>query len=319
MQEKNKKNFKEIADEFLIGKEESPDVAIERLKKIKDFSQNDAILILNYFAEIEKNPNTLFHILKEIGKYKDKSSSQILIELLTGYKKEDARYLKVRCSIAGILGNIKDDSAILPLMYVMNDREEDYKLRLAAAESLGKIGNNQAVMPLIKIVSDDEEKSVYLKESATKALGMLGDERAVEPLISLLDLQKDILDKFTYLRERIVQALGKLNFKKDRRIQVLRNVLNDKSAHVRASAIEALSEIDEDIVVEFIEPMIYDENESVAKTAIYALYNIEGEDCLIKLLSKKDLPAVCREEINEILAEEEMEKYDEQSGDEPEE
>jgi HEAT repeat protein len=304
MQEENRKKLQEQAQNFLIGQGSDPDVVINRLKEIRSLNRQEAVSLLNHFADLEKNAKILNYIIQEIGKYKDKASIGILIDLLTGYKEKKNEYLKVRCTVAGVLGVIKDESAVLPLMYIMNDRDEDYRLRLAAAESLGKIGSNQAVSPLIKIVSDDEEKSVYLKESATKALGMIGDEGAVEPLINLLDVQKDIVDKFTYLKEKIVEVLGKLNFKKDRRIEALRKVLCDRSPHVRASALEALSETEDESVLEYIEPLLKDDNESVAKTAVFAIYNLMGDEYLETLLDRGDLPMLCREEIEEILAEE---------------
>lgn len=304
MQEENNKKFEEIADKFLVGKGESSDIVIQNLKSINSLEKSEIIPALNYFASIEKAPRTLLHIVKEIGKHRDKASTSVLTNLLTNYKDDANQYLKVRCIAAGIIGQIKDESAIISLMYVMNDRDENYKLRLAAAEALGKIGNSQAVMPLIGIVSDDEEQSVYLKESATKALGMIGDERAVEPLISILDVQKDIIDKFTYLKEKIVETLGKFNFKQDERLYALKKVLNDKSPHVRASAVEAISEIENDNIVSIIEPMLHDNNEGVAKTTVYAIYTIEGKDGLLRLLKQQDLPSACKDEVFEILDEE---------------
>ena len=94
--------------------------------------------------------------------------------------------------------------------YIIADR--------GAAEALGKIGNSQAVSPLIKIVSDEDEKSVYLRESAAKALGMIGDERAVDSLINILETRQGMLDKFTYLKEKAIEALAKLTHKEERRI-----------------------------------------------------------------------------------------------------
>ncbi len=308
MHEDNIKKLQEAAAKYLIGTGETSEIVIENLKELKKFKKEEAVLLLNYFAGIEKNPKTVYYIVKEITKYKDKSSLQPLIDLLTALEGDKEQFLKIRCTVASALGHIGDESAILSLMYVMNNKDEHYRLRLCAAESLGKLGTGQAVMPLIKILSDDEEKSVYLKESATKALGMIGDERALDPLINVLDMQKYIVDKFTFLREKAVEALGKLNFNKDRRIDALRKVLRDKSSHVRASAIEALCETGEEEVLGLIEPMVYDDNESVAKTAIHALYELQGDKYLEKLLEKENLPTCCRVEIEEILEEEKLDE-----------
>ena len=278
MQDKKKADLEKIAGKILVGKGGNPDAIIKSLEELKKLTSDESILLLNHFACIEKEPKVLLHIVKEIGKYRDKSSIQVLIDLLTGFRKEKKQYLNVRCMAATILGNLTDESTVISLMYVMNDKEENYRLRLGAADALGRIGNSQAVIPLIKIVSDENEKSVYLRESAAKALGMIDDERAVDYLINILETPKYILDKFIYLKEKVIEALGKLNYKKASRINVLKKVLQDESPYLRTSAIEALCETGEESIIHLIEPMIYDSSEKVAKTAIYALYNIEGKN-----------------------------------------
>jgi hypothetical protein len=305
MKEGQKEKFSKIATDFLIGKGENPDFVIENLQKLKKYPDKEVVDMLKYFACIEKDPKVLFHIISELGKYRDKNSTMVLIEILIKYRENPGQYLKVRCQAANSLGKISDENAVLPLMMIMNDRNENYRLRLLAAESLGKIGSSQAVLPLIKIVADQDEKSVYLKESAAKALGMLDDERAVEPLIKILETKQEIMDKFSYLKEKIIEALGRLSFKKDRRIYALKNVLDDESPHVRSSAVEALSEIDDEKVIPLIEKMIFDKNESVAKTAILALYNVQGKNYILEMLDNPNLPDCCREEIVLILEEEE--------------
>ncbi|OGI02557.1 MAG: hypothetical protein A2Y25_09620 [Candidatus Melainabacteria bacterium GWF2_37_15] len=310
MQDDKLERFKSLTEEFLPQQDETPDAVNKKLQKLKKLEKQEAVYVLNYIAGIEKNPKILTSIVKEIGKYRDQSSVQVLIDLLTGFKENRDQYLDVRITTATTLGILKDESAIVPLMYVMNDKGESYRVRLWAADALGKIGNSQAVVPLIKIVSDEEEKSVYLKESAAKALGMIGDERAVDSLIDILETQKGMLDKFNYLKERAIEALGRLTPKKETRIQALKNVLHDESPHVRSSAIEALSEIDDGSITGLIELMMYDDNEGVAKTAVCALYYREGKEFIVNLLRREDLPAVCRNEIMELL-EEEQEEDDE--------
>jgi hypothetical protein len=55
------------------------------------------------------------------------------------------------------------------------------------------------------------EKSVYVRESAAAALGMLGDIRAIDPLVSILETKKGFIDKFTFLKEKIIETLSKFN------------------------------------------------------------------------------------------------------------
>lgn len=312
MRDEQIEKLKILTREFLPQEGESPNDTIKRLQQTRKIKKDEAVIVLNYLAGVEQHPKILLHIIKEMGRYKDISSIKVLTDILTGFKDNKEHYVEVRSAAANTLGNIKDESAIMPLMYVMNDKEESYRVRLWAADALGKIGSSQAVSPLIKIMDDEEEKSVYLKESAAKALGMIGDDRAVDSLINILETRQGMLDKFVYLKEKAIVALGKLTSKKESRLQALKNVLNDESPHVRASAIEALSEIEDDNITSVIEPMIYDSNESVCKTAICALYNREGKDFIMKYLAKNDLSTACREEIIEILEEEDDDEDEEE-------
>ena len=88
---------------------------------------------------------------------------------------------------------------------------------------MGRIGDKYAVKPLIDVVEDEDEKSVYLKESATFALGLLGDTSAIDPLVSILESKQGFIDKFTFLKERIVEALGKLNFHNKKVLKALKS------------------------------------------------------------------------------------------------
>jgi HEAT repeat protein len=310
MLEENKEKLEKLLEEFLIGQDDNPDDTIKKINHLKNLPAKEAVSILNFFAGKETNPKVLLCIVQMIGKFKDKSSVIPLIDILTDYKKpeEQDKYLKIRCATAKILGELKDDSAVVPLMYIMNDKNEYYQIRLSSAEALGRIGNIYAVAPLINIVTDEEEKSVYLRESAAKALGMLGDERAVDPLISIIETKKGIIDKFTFLKEKTIEALGKLGFNPDKKLNALKKTLMDESPQVRISGMEALCEIDNEIVTSLIESMLYDKDEDVAISAVNALYNVEGRDYIINMTKKEDLPECCRDEINEILQEDEDEE-----------
>jgi len=305
MQEDNKYKLGKLAQELHIGNGAPPETVINKLNLLKTLPKEVMVEALNYFANIETDPKILLHIVQQMAKAKYKSSAEVLINLLTDYKspEEQEKYLKVRCTAASALGEIKDDSAVLPLMYIMNDKNENYKLRLWAAEALGKIGNTYAVSPLINIANDENEKSVYLRESAVKALGMIGDERAVDPLINLIETKKGLIDKFTFLKEKAVEALGKLKFNKDKRLSALKRALLDESPHIKISAMEALCEIEDENVEYLLSPMIYDPHEEVARNAIVALYNIEGLEYIVDLLDRSDLPGWCRDEINDIIEE----------------
>lgn len=316
MTEENEERLAQLAEQYKIGENMEPDEQIKLLGQLDNYPEEQLVQILNFFIPREKNPKTLLHLVRMTGKFNDKSSTSILIDLLLLKDNKEnldkpEEYLKVRCMAATILGNIKEQNAVMPLLYILNSKDENYKLRLGAAEALGRIGDKYAVAPLIEVVTNEEEKSVYIRESAAKALGMLGDIRALDPLINILETKKGIMDKFTFLKERIIEAIGKLGFRDDKTIKVLSNILMDESSCIRLEAIETLSEIDDERVLPLIAKMIYDEEEDVARGAIAALYNIEGEEYLTDLLKKDDLPGWCRDEIETILMDEEEDNYDE--------
>ena len=135
---------------------------------------------------------------------------------------------------------------------------------------------------MISIVKDEEEKSVYLRESAASALGMLGDIRAVDPLVSILEAQKGIWNKFTFLKERIIEALGKLRLDDNERVfNALKNSLMDESPQIRINAIEAIMESENPKAVEIIRTcLVEDKDEEVKKNALIALYNLVGREIL---------------------------------------
>lgn len=305
-----------LSEEFQIGKGINSDEHIRMLSQIESYPRNEVVEIFNFFAAKEINPQVLFYIVKVLGKFNDKSSAGVLADilLLKGDKydlKSSDEHLKIRCAIATILGNIKDNASVFPLLYILNNKGENYKLRLGVAEALGRIGDKYAVTPLIDLVTDEEEKSVYLRESAAKALGMLGDMRAVDPLVNILETKKGIIDKFTFLKERIIEAIGRLGFQDDRTIKALSNSLIDESSSIRLGAVEALSEINDKRVIPLIEKMLFDEEEDVARGAVIASYNVLGKDYIIELLKRDDLAGWCKDEIETLLEEADEEELDE--------
>ena len=296
-----------LAQEFQLNQGLSANEHIALLKKIEKLPDEEALVILNYFLEKETNPPVILYLIKVVAKHSHGSSLPALSELLLWKEKfknvshnaDDS--LRIRCAAASVLGDIKDNKAVLSLLYILNNKDEHYKLRLSCAEALGKIGNNHAVATLIDVVSDEEEKSIYVRESAAKALGLLGDIRAIDPLVSILETKKGLIDKFTFLKERIIESLGRIGLKDDKALRVLKNSLMDEAPYIRLGAIEALSEIEDPSVIPLIEKMVYDEEEDVARGAINALFDIIGEEYIKDLYERDDLAGWCKDEIECIL------------------
>ncbi len=304
-------NFEQLAKDCLINRTDNSSETIKLIDEVeKQYDYEDFVAILNYFFEISNDYDVITHILKKINKHKSKNSVSTLVDALVlkdkyKIKTIDAeKQTMIRVAVAKVLANIKDNSAVNPLLFCLNNKNENYKLRLSCAEALGKIGDKYAVLPLSEILKDTNEHSVYLKESAAFALGMIGDMKAVDPLVNILETKKGIIDKFTFLKERAIEALSKIDFKKnDRVFNALKNSLKDESVQVRVNAIEALSNTDDSRVPDILYSCLTDKSEEVVRNAIIALFNILGEDILYKILNDYSLPEHTMKQVREVIKE----------------
>ncbi len=303
-------NLEQLAKDCLINRTENGEESNNLIDKLEDkFEEEIFVEILNYFFEISNNFKVITHLLKKINKFKSTTSVGPLVDALVlkeAYKtkiQEPELQTQIRVNVAKVLANIKDTSAVNPLLYCLNNKNENYKLRLSCAEALGKIGDKYAVIPLSEVLKDESEHSVYLKESAAFALGMIGDMKAVEPLVNILETRKGILDKFTFLKERAIEALSKINFKSDRVFNALKSSLNDASVQVRVNAIEALSNLDDDRVPAILYSCLTDKSEDVVRNAIIALFNISGEKVLYDILNDYSLPELTMKVIRDVIQE----------------
>lgn len=280
-------NLELIAKECGVPNASDTQTVISNILALDEvYERENLVKIYNYLLSISKNPEVLMTLIQCEDRFRDKSSLEVLLDLLlmkniSQDEKKDV-YINVRAMCAKAIANLKEASALTPLLYCLNNKDENYKVRLACADALGRIGDRYAVAPLIEVVKDEEEKSVYLRETAASALGMLGDLRAVDPLVSILETQKGIWNKFTFLKERVIEALGKLRLDDNERVfNALKNSLVDESPQIRINAIEAIMDSDNPHAVETIRTcLLEDDDEEVKKNALIALYNLVGREIL---------------------------------------
>ena len=255
-----------------------------------------------------KSPNFLRTLIREIDRLKHPKNLDDLIDFILDCDLKDfsdtGEYINLKVLCIKAISNYKDIKAVTPLLYCLNNKNENYKFRLAAAEALGKIGDKNAVESLIDVVSDENEKSVYVRESAALALGMIGDSRALDAFVGILEAKKTFLDKFTFLKERVIEALNKIDFSSNKRaVAALKEALNDESPQVRINAVESLMNSNVDEAFDLIWKMLYDADDEVRKNAVIALYNLEGKDALIRIISDETLDVSCKEEAQDVLLE----------------
>ena len=289
-----------------VGKDTSQAV-IKKIANLEEFySAEELIQIYNYFLVQIKEPEILISIIKMLDAYKNSETLSILLDilLLRNIDFDDAdNLINIRVIAAKAISNYKDTSTVGALLYCLNNKKENYKIRLACADALGRIGDKLAVESLIDVVKDDDEKSIYVKESATFALGLLGDTSAIDPLVSIMEAKQGIWDKFSFLKEKIIEALGKLNINNNKVLRVLKNSLIDSSPMVRINAIEALMNSEYEEASSLIRTALKDEDTEVQRNALIALYNLEGRDILDEVISLPSYSEFLKNEAQELINE----------------
>ena len=293
-------NFDQISKDCgLYDKEAS--YVINNIEALdKKYSRDDLIYIYNYMLSFSKDPDVMIYLITCIDKYRSSSCLCVLVDLLLlknfQYISENEnikeKYIKVRALCAKAIGNQKNTDVVSSLLYCLNNKEENYRVRLACADALGRLGDKYAVAPLINVVEDEDEKSVYLRESAATALGLLGDSRAIDPLVSILGAKKGIIDKFSFLKERVIESLNKVGIgANDRAYRALKRSLSDESVQVRIDAIEALMNSEHPLAYDAIKStLILERNEEVRKNALIALYNMVGREILDEVINSPNYP-----------------------------
>ena len=299
-------DYKSILEKCGVGSASSP-LVVKNIAGLEEFyDAKELVEIYNYCLQNISDPDILINVISFSNDYKSVSTMNILLDMLVNKRTadniENDAIINLRVMCAKAISNYKDNSALGVLLYCLNNKNENYKIRLACADALGRIGDQYAVEPLINVLKDEEEKSVYLKETATTALGMLGDTSAIDPLISILESKQAFLDKFTFLKEKIVEALGKLNINNKKVIKALKISLMDSSPIVRINAIEAIMNSDDEESYDLIKPSHLDEDEDVRKNALIALYNINGKEILNEVVNG-DYPDSLKDEALELINE----------------
>lgn len=286
-------NLRLISEDCGIFSKATPDVIISNIDKLqKSYTEDEVVKIYNYMLQNAQNPDIIMYLIRCVDMYRKASSLEILVDILLlrngNYQNSELKekYINIRVMCAKAIANQKNTDAVSSLLYCLNNKDEHYKVRLACADALGRIGDRFAVAPLIEVVQDENEKSVYLRESAVSALGLLGDTRALNPIINILETKQGIMDKFSFLKERAIEAIIKMGFGENERVfKALKNSLSDESSQVRINAIEALMESDHPKAFETIKNVLSEDNDDeVKKNAMIALYNMSDRSILDEII-----------------------------------
>ena len=312
-------NLEEIAKSCNIFESDYDDKIIAKIDSLKTkYGEDELVSIYNYMLSKSQNPDVLMHLIRCCDEYRYPSTLEYLVDILllknvSGVDEElKEKFLNVRIMCAKAIGNQKNTSVVTSLLYCLNNKNENYRVRLACADALGRIGDRYAVAPLIEVIKDEDEKSVYLKEGATVALGLLGDSRALDPLVSIIEAKQGIMDKFSFLKERAIEALNKMGFGGDDRVfKALKSSLSDESSQVRIEAIEALMDSEHPQAFDIIKNVLEtDSDEEVKKNALIALYNMSDRSVLDEVLASPKYSEALKTTAFDIINEYESEDKD---------
>lgn len=310
-------NIESIAKKCGLFGCENSDSIIEEIQSIKDnYADHELIKIYNYMLSVAQNPDVIIYLIKCLDQYRDKSSLEYLVDILLlkntsisdDITKENFNRVRIICAKA--ISNLKDTNAVSALLYCLNNKNENYRVRLACADALGKIGDRFAVAPLIDVAKDEDEKSVYLREGAVSALGLLGDSRAIEPLVNILETKQGIMNKFSFLKERAIEALSKMGFCDNEKVfRAMKSSLSDESKQVRINAIEAIMDSEHPGSYEVIKNCLEnDEDTEVKKNAMIALYNLSDRSILDEVINSEKYSDELKSEAKSIIEEYENEE-----------
>jgi HEAT repeat protein len=164
-----------------------------------------------------------------------------------------------RRNAAWILGALRDERAVLPLVAQAADRVA--AVRENVVWSLGAIRDQRAVDALGRVVAQDESADV--RQKAAWALGAIRDPRAVDALMrALRDRDHDV-------RRQAAWALGAI--RDGRAVDALIAALKDSQSEVRKQAAWALGAIGDVRATEGLTTALEDADADVRKQAAWAL------------------------------------------------
>jgi HEAT repeat protein len=161
-----------------------------------------------------------------------------------------------RWEVAKVLPNL-GNSAIAPLIAVLEDEDADTEPRWFAARILGKFDGPEVIQALVKLANNSDEE---LSQIAAETLGNFGP-RAIESLANLL-LQED---------SRLFATAALSQIRHTEIIAPLLSVVGDAQIAVRLAAIEALSSFHDSRIPPVLVGALKDPATAVRKEAVRAL------------------------------------------------
>jgi HEAT repeat protein len=227
------------------------------------------VLIVPWLISVMKYTNKIKYCVDLLtGQTYEKEVS--VEELIEAFVDKSNPFIYRHYAASKLGHELKDPSAVEPLIRVLQDKTEEDRIRAEAAFTLGLIGDGSAIDALVEALNDEP-----IRRKVIKALTMIEDEGIVEPLLEIakngnatekrvaaLGLKVDRPEIVTVLvdlvknepeaRYTAIKSLGETRTKNEEAFQVLLEVLSNERRLLRKTAAIALGKIGDKRAVELL-------------------------------------------------------------------
>jgi HEAT repeat protein len=185
--------------------------------------------------------------------------------------------ISVRSAAVDVLGGLRAERAVKPLVSILAD-DSDRFMRRIATMALGRLPKEEVLGPLLEALVEDKDDGVRV--NAAFALAEIGDDRALAPLLRAVEEDRDY-----HATWAVAAALG--TFRSEKAVPLLIRLLEQhKHRVVRGGAAEALGCIgSEQAVKPLMQAVQTDSDGFVRGDAAVALGRIANEQVCELLLS----------------------------------
>jgi HEAT repeat protein len=184
-------------------------------------------------------------------------------------------------SAAEALSEAADPKTVESLLKLIYGGDE--KLKIYAIIACKKIKDDNIKEALVKLIKESGEGKTDNKQILSAAINALSEN--ISPDLLPLIIKKGIQDADARVRASSIEAISNLNMDKNVIIELLRPMLSENNARIVANACAALHKAGDDTIFEDIDRLLKHENKWVRASGCYVLGRI-GSDNAIKLLLK---------------------------------
>jgi len=167
---------------------------------------------------------------------------------------------EIRATAALVLGQMKEKSAVEPLIDILENLESDsvsYDLQEAIIRSLGTIGDDRVIDTLSDMVSKGETDQI--KGVAIVSLGNLGSDRAFSSLGSFLEYPDSALEQYSL----VISSLKSIDLLHTEEI-LMGLLFKDNDSSLKQPTVSGIAESVEPILID----LLTDKNDIPLKQAI---------------------------------------------------